>query len=110
MPVTAPHPTKEQVAGGALNFVVMGYDSREPSVERSSSLMILHLNAQRDQAYFITFPREMWVSIPGRGNNRINAAYFIGGSPARSVDIGEPDRHTDGPCRTGRCPRLRQAD
>ena len=80
MPVTAPHPTKEQVAAGALNFVVMGYDSREPSVERSSSLMILHLNAQRDQAYFITFPRDMWVSIPGRGNNRINAAYVIGGS------------------------------
>ena len=80
MPVTAPHPTKEQAAAGALNFVVMGYDSREPSVERSSSLMILHLNAQRDQAYFITFPRDMWVSIPGRGNNRINAAYVIGGS------------------------------
>ena len=80
MPVTAPHPTKEQVATDALNFVVMGYDSREPSVERSSSLMILHLNAQRDQAYFITFPRNMWVSIPGRGNNRINAAYSIGGS------------------------------
>jgi LCP family protein required for cell wall assembly len=80
MPVTAPHPTKEQAAAGAVNFVVMGYDSREPSVERSSSLMILHLNAQRDQAYFITFPRDMWVSVPGRGNDRINAAYVIGGS------------------------------
>ena len=76
---TAPHPTKEQVAADALNFVVMGYDSRDPSVERSSSLMILHLNAERDQAYFITFPRDMWVSIPGRGNNRINAAYSFGG-------------------------------
>jgi polyisoprenyl-teichoic acid--peptidoglycan teichoic acid transferase len=77
---TAPHPTKEQVAANALNFVVMGYDSRDPSVERSSSLMILHLNAKRDQAYFITFPRDMWVSIPGRGNHRINAAYGFGGS------------------------------
>jgi LCP family protein required for cell wall assembly len=77
---TAPHPTKEQVAADALNFVVMGYDSREPTVERSSSLMILHLNAERNQAYFITFPRDLWVSIPGRGNDRINAAYRFGGS------------------------------
>ena len=41
--------------------------------------MILHLSAKRDQAYFITFPRDTWVSIPGRGTNRINAAYALGG-------------------------------
>ena len=76
---TAPHPTKEQVAADALNFVVMGYDSRDPSVTRSGSLMIFHLSAKRDQAYFITFPRDTWVSIPGRGNNKINAAYGLGG-------------------------------
>jgi polyisoprenyl-teichoic acid--peptidoglycan teichoic acid transferase len=77
---TASHPTKEQAAGEALNLVVMGYDSRDPSVERSSSLMILHLNAKRDQAYFISFPRDTWVSIPGNRNDRINAAYRLGGS------------------------------
>jgi LCP family protein required for cell wall assembly len=77
---TAPHPSKEQVAGNALNFVVMGYDSRDPSIDRSSSLMIMHLNAERDQAYFIAFPRDTWVSIPGHGNNKISAAYGIGGS------------------------------
>jgi polyisoprenyl-teichoic acid--peptidoglycan teichoic acid transferase len=76
---TAPHPTKEQAAADALNFVVMGYDSRDPSVARSGSLMILHLNAERDQAYFISFPRDTWVSIPGHGNNKINAAYGFGG-------------------------------
>ena len=77
---TAPHPTKEQVAGDALNFVVMGYDSRDPRVERSGSLMILHLSAERDKAYFITFPRDTWVSIPGHRNDRINAAYGLGGT------------------------------
>jgi LCP family protein required for cell wall assembly len=40
----------------------------------------VHLNAKRDQAYVISFPRDTWVSIPGRGNNRITAAYGIGGS------------------------------
>jgi polyisoprenyl-teichoic acid--peptidoglycan teichoic acid transferase len=77
---TSPHPSKEQVAGNALNFVVMGYDSRDPSIDRSSSLMIMHLNAKRDQAYFIAFPRDTWVSIPGHGKNKIGAAYGIGGS------------------------------
>ena len=79
MPSTAPHPTKEQGAADALNFVVMGYDSRNASVTRSGSLMILHLNAQRDQAYLISFPRDTWVSIPGRGTNKINAAIGVGG-------------------------------
>jgi LCP family protein required for cell wall assembly len=68
------------MARNALNFVVMGYDSRDPSVARSGSLMILHLNAARDQAYFISFPRDTWVSIPGHGNNKINAAYSFGGA------------------------------
>jgi polyisoprenyl-teichoic acid--peptidoglycan teichoic acid transferase len=77
---TTAHPTKEEVAADALNFVVMGYDSRDPSVARSGSLMILHLNAERDQAYFISFPRDTWVSIPGHGSNKINAAYSIGGT------------------------------
>ena len=76
---SASHPTKEQVAAGALNFVVMGYDSRNPSVDRTGSLMILHLSAKRDQAYFISFPRDTWATIPGHGNNKINAAYGIGG-------------------------------
>ncbi len=41
--------------------------------------MIFHLSAERDQAYLISFPRDLWVSIPGRGNNKINAAYGLGG-------------------------------
>jgi polyisoprenyl-teichoic acid--peptidoglycan teichoic acid transferase len=77
---TASHPTKEQAAGDALNVVVMGYDSRDPSVQRSGTFRILHLNAERNQAYFITFPRYMWVSIPGHGNRQIGEAYSIGGS------------------------------
>ena len=75
----APAPTKEQRAADALDFVVMGYDSRDASVGRSGSLMILHLNARRDQAYLISFPRDAWVAIPGHGSNRINAAYGFGG-------------------------------
>jgi LCP family protein required for cell wall assembly len=76
---SAAHPTKEEAAADALNFVVMGYDRRDASVDSTGSLMILHLNAKRDQAYFISFPRDMWVSIPGHGNDKLNAAYGFGG-------------------------------
>ena len=41
--------------------------------------MIVHLNQKRDQAYVVSFPRDMYVTIPGHGKNKINAAYEIGG-------------------------------
>jgi len=77
---TAPRPTKAQGAADALNFVLIGYDSLDARTGRSSSLMILHLNAKRDQAYLLSFSPDTWVPIPGHGNNKINAAYGFGGS------------------------------
>ena len=41
--------------------------------------MVVHLNQKHDQAYIISFPRDMYVTIPGHGKNKINAAYEIGG-------------------------------
>ena len=43
--------------------------------------MIVHLNAKRNQAYIVSFPRDMYVTIPGHGKNKINAAYAFGGVP-----------------------------
>jgi LCP family protein required for cell wall assembly len=76
---TAPRPTKSQGAGEALNFVLMGYDSGDARVGSSISLMILHLNAKGDQAYVVAFSPDTWVAIPGHGNNKISAAYSLGG-------------------------------
>ena len=80
----SPRPTKDPEATGALNFVLLGSDSRDPEgsdAGRSDSIMVVHLNAARDQAHIISFPRDMWVSIPGRGKNKINAAFAYGGAP-----------------------------
>jgi len=76
---TAVRPTKAQGAADALNFVLMGYDSRDAGVGRAGSLMILHLSANRDEAYVISFSGDTWVSIPGHGNNKMSAAYGLGG-------------------------------
>jgi LCP family protein required for cell wall assembly len=70
--------------GKAVDYVLMGSDSREAdnaNAGRSDTLMVLHLAADRKNAYLISFPRDMYVSIPGHGKNKINAAFSFGGSP-----------------------------
>ncbi|GAA1828681.1 LCP family protein [Microlunatus capsulatus] len=72
---------------GTLNYVLLGSDSRDPEDEgdgRSDSIMVVHLNKERDEAYIVSFPRDMYVDIPGYGRNKINAAYSLGG-PALTV-------------------------
>ena len=68
---------------GALNYVLLGSDSRDPGNEgngRSDSIMVVHLNKQHDKAYIVSFPRDMYVTIPGHGQNKINAAFALGGA------------------------------
>ncbi len=67
---------------GAVNFVLLGSDSRDPGDSgngRSDVLIVAHLNAERDKAYLISFTRDLWVDIPGKGKAKINAAYSWGG-------------------------------
>jgi LCP family protein required for cell wall assembly len=80
-PSETPRPVNET---GTLNYVLLGSDSRDPDNEangRSDSIMVVHLNAARTKAYIISFPRDMYVAIPGHGQNKINAAYALGGAP-----------------------------
>jgi LCP family protein required for cell wall assembly len=81
-PGQAPRPEKSS-NDKSINFVLMGSDSRDNGNMRdngrSDTLMILHLDADRKAAYIISFPRDMYVTIPGHGKNKINAAYSFGG-------------------------------
>lgn len=61
------------------NYVLMGSDSRGPDQGRSDTLMVAHVTAAKDKVYLISFPRDMWVDIPGRGKGKINWAYAFGG-------------------------------
>jgi polyisoprenyl-teichoic acid--peptidoglycan teichoic acid transferase len=77
-------PSKEAAETGTLNYVLLGSDSRDPENEgngRSDTILVVHLNAKRDKAYIISFPRDMWVNVPGYGRNKINAAFAFGGAP-----------------------------
>jgi LCP family protein required for cell wall assembly len=80
-PGAAPRPSKKPSAVDALNVVVMGSDSRtaDAGQGRSDVLMVLHLAGDRRSASLISFPRDLYVPIPGHGRNKINAAFAFGG-------------------------------
>lgn len=69
-------------AGRAVDVMLLGSDSRDHVAGdgRSDTIMLLHLDANREHAYLISFPRDMWVSVPGYATTKINAAYAYGGS------------------------------
>ncbi|TDQ51908.1 LCP family protein [Actinorugispora endophytica] len=78
---------------GTLNFLVIGSDRREgmgseeqdalgvgdTDGQRSDTMMLVHLNNERDQVTVVGIPRDSWVRIPGYGEDKINAAYAYGG-------------------------------
>lgn len=64
-----------------ITFVLMGSDARSgDEAARSDTLMVAYLSGNRDHLYLVSFPRDMWVTIPGHGEAKINAAYAYGGA------------------------------
>ncbi len=42
---------------------------------RSDTIMVMRVDPSGRQAAVLSFPRDLWVRIPGKGKNRINSAY-----------------------------------
>jgi len=64
----------------AMNILLIGSDSRGSDQGRSDTFIVLHISADRKSVYLVSFPRDMWVTVPGYGLNKINAGYSYGGS------------------------------
>ncbi len=76
------------------NYLILGSDSRSglsPEEQdqfgtdadiggsnRSDVIMLVHTDPRLQKAIVLSFPRDLWVNIPGRGFDKINAA-FSGG-------------------------------
>jgi LCP family protein required for cell wall assembly len=69
---------------GRVNVLVMGLDYRDWSSgegpSRTDTMILLTLDPLTGTAGILSIPRDLWVSIPGFDNNRINTAYFLGES------------------------------
>lgn len=75
----------------AQTFLLVGSDSRadqpttghnaaadvDPGSERSDLVMLVRID--RGQVTIVSIPRDSWVDIPGRGSDKINAAFAYGG-------------------------------
>lgn len=66
-------------AQAGINYVLLGSDSRAGETGRSDSLIVAHVSADRTRVHLISFPRDLWVDIPGHGKGKINWAYAFGG-------------------------------
>jgi LCP family protein required for cell wall assembly len=75
--------------GDALTFLVVGSDSREGLDDltnfgafgggRGDVIMLIRLDQSTGGARMLSIPRDLWVDIPGHGEDRVNAAYAYGG-------------------------------
>ena len=64
-----------------INILCIGVDSRNDDLEgRSDAMILFTINTDEKKMVMTSLMRDCYVSIPGYGNNRLNAAYAFGGA------------------------------
>jgi len=96
----APQPTIDASGSQVLNngqetvnFLLIGSDKRAGTSFRTDTMVVAILRPNEGQVSLISIPRDLWVSIPGWENQRINTAYqhgiltdYPGGGPGLLKD------------------------
>jgi LCP family protein required for cell wall assembly len=64
--------------------LIMGLDRRpeQGDVVRSDTMLLLTVSPSGPRAALLSIPRDLYVNIPGRGQDRINTAHFWGENAA----------------------------
>lgn len=82
---------KQKIAGeladvpssGAQTIMIIGSDKRNQEISGkyglSDTTMLLRLDPDQDAIALLSLPRDLKVSIPGVGTDKLNAAYSLGG-------------------------------
>ncbi|MBG6058645.1 LCP family protein required for cell wall assembly [Cryobacterium sp. MP_M5] len=76
-------------AASAQNLLLLGSDSwnavngtlENVSGQRSDTIMVLHIPADRKNIYVMSILRDSWIILPGREPEKVNAALSFGGVP-----------------------------
>jgi LCP family protein required for cell wall assembly len=96
-------------ADDVCNYLLLGSDSRRGLTpeeleqfgtdqqiggeNRADTIMLVHTDPKLDKVIILSFPRDLWVEIPGHGSDKINAAFeggVEGGGPelvARTIHL-----------------------
>ena len=79
----------DEATGDGLTFLVIGSDSRAGLDDltnfgpaggaRGDVIMLVRFDSSTSAAQILSIPRDLYVDIAGHGQNRINAAYSLGG-------------------------------
>ncbi|MFJ4847468.1 LCP family protein [Streptomyces sp. NPDC088733] len=95
-PTNVPESEQPAPAKGGETFLLVGVDARSDlpttgedaqapewrrGAQRSDTMMLVHLPADHRHAYVVSLPRDSWVSVPGNGKAKLNAAFSWGGPP-----------------------------
>jgi LCP family protein required for cell wall assembly len=95
-------------AGQAMNMLLVGVDSRAgltqeqideyatgnpDDLHNTDTMMLVHIPADGSAASFVSFPRDMYVQIPGHGRGKLNSAYSAGFD---DVDGSEDEKRAGG--------------
>ncbi len=86
-------PVADLAPGAPQNFLVVGVDDASGLAEddsvrggrdeevaglRSDTIMVVRIDPKEEEARILSFPRDLWVDIPGQGRNKINSAIQYG--------------------------------
>src|SRR6266567_6329061 len=86
------------------SLLILGSDARPDEVKlgavgRTDTLLLLVADRATPRLAMVSIPRDLWVAIPGHGQERVNAAFELGGSQTAKQTLsnllGQPvDRYT----------------
>ncbi|MBJ7366538.1 MAG: LCP family protein [Thermoleophilia bacterium] len=79
-----------QLPGAPINILLLGSDKRagqrgsgDPG--RADSIILIRMDNDQGFISMLSFPRDLYVNIPGHGMNKINASFAFGG-PAKAIE------------------------
>jgi polyisoprenyl-teichoic acid--peptidoglycan teichoic acid transferase len=79
------------------NILILGIDAREDegSLGRTDTMIVATVDHLKPYIGVLSIPRDLWVVIPGYGENRINTAHFFaesqitGNGPYAAIEVVE---------------------
>jgi len=77
-----------------VNVLLLGIDQRENEHGpwRTDTMILVSVDPATHSAAMLSIPRDLWVTIPGFGENRINVAHYLGdlrGYPGGGVALAK---------------------
>lgn len=83
--LATPTPSGPASVHATENILILGMDAREGGrMWRTDTIMVVAVDAPRQEVGILSIPRDLWVDIPEYGQGRINIVDFIGESRAGS--------------------------